>query len=398
MLLRPPPAPAAAAGAPSPVAAPGAGAGGALGGAVYCSESRRKAKAAAKLGGGPLAMAKNMRGKLAGASETTDQKTNNREVGRKPKTKMAHQDAVTNKSAAQRLVEKALKEFGGEIMNRKQERAGDGSQKRKAESEDVEEEAPREGAQDGGDEAGGQADTARDLVGDEAKKMSMMQRPSGKTLEFELKDVNPFITCSLCKGYLINATTITECLHTFCRSCIVIHFSNSRNCPVCNLLVHETNPLECLRPDRTMQAIVFKILPDLQKAEEERVRQFNEKMGIAQPQAPASPAPASPPRKRAVPDDEEQLSFLLERAEGCEELQDLEKPFVRTTIRATVLHIKKFIAQKLKLMRHDMVDVLCRGEVLGPEHSLQYINLSRWRAQGSHMVLQYRPNRADFQL
>lgn len=29
-----------------------------------------------------------------------------------------------------------------------------------------------------------------------------------------LTDVNPYITCVLCKGYLVDATTITECLHT----------------------------------------------------------------------------------------------------------------------------------------------------------------------------------------
>ena len=29
-----------------------------------------------------------------------------------------------------------------------------------------------------------------------------------------LADVNDFITCVICKGYLIDATTITECLHT----------------------------------------------------------------------------------------------------------------------------------------------------------------------------------------
>ena len=29
-----------------------------------------------------------------------------------------------------------------------------------------------------------------------------------------LKTVNVHITCFLCKGYLIDATTITECLHT----------------------------------------------------------------------------------------------------------------------------------------------------------------------------------------
>jgi hypothetical protein len=32
-----------------------------------------------------------------------------------------------------------------------------------------------------------------------------------------LSDVNAYISCVLCKGYLIDATTVTECLHT-CKS------------------------------------------------------------------------------------------------------------------------------------------------------------------------------------
>jgi hypothetical protein len=28
------------------------------------------------------------------------------------------------------------------------------------------------------------------------------------------KDINVFVTCSLCNGYLIDAATIPECLHT----------------------------------------------------------------------------------------------------------------------------------------------------------------------------------------
>ena len=41
-----------------------------------------------------------------------------------------------------------------------------------------------------------------------------------------LKDLNDVITCRLCEGYLIDATTITECLHTFCKSCIVKHLED----------------------------------------------------------------------------------------------------------------------------------------------------------------------------
>lgn len=30
----------------------------------------------------------------------------------------------------------------------------------------------------------------------------------------KLRELNTFITCGICDGYLIDATTITECLHT----------------------------------------------------------------------------------------------------------------------------------------------------------------------------------------
>lgn len=35
-----------------------------------------------------------------------------------------------------------------------------------------------------------------------------------KPSEVQLSSVNPYITCNLCKGYLIDATTIVECLHS----------------------------------------------------------------------------------------------------------------------------------------------------------------------------------------
>ena len=35
--------------------------------------------------------------------------------------------------------------------------------------------------------------------------------------KIKLKSLNPHISCKICKGYLIDATTVTECLHT-CKS------------------------------------------------------------------------------------------------------------------------------------------------------------------------------------
>ena len=40
------------------------------------------------------------------------------------------------------------------------------------------------------------------------------QNPETLTRKIKLWDINAHITCRLCEGYLIDATTVTECLHT----------------------------------------------------------------------------------------------------------------------------------------------------------------------------------------
>ena len=37
-----------------------------------------------------------------------------------------------------------------------------------------------------------------------------------------LQDLNPHIMCVLCGGYLVDATTIVECLHS-CKCFVVLH-------------------------------------------------------------------------------------------------------------------------------------------------------------------------------
>lgn len=61
---------------------------------------------------------------------------------------------------------------------------------------------------------------------------SCKSNTSGKIL---LGALHPYICCSLCSGYLIKATTIVECLHTFCHSCLMKHLSREKQCPQCNM-------------------------------------------------------------------------------------------------------------------------------------------------------------------
>lgn len=51
-----------------------------------------------------------------------------------------------------------------------------------------------------------------------------LQNPDMLTRKIKLCHINAHITCRLCEGYLIDATTVTECLHT-CESCPHTHLS-----------------------------------------------------------------------------------------------------------------------------------------------------------------------------
>ncbi|XP_076471881.1 uncharacterized protein LOC143301460 [Babylonia areolata] len=89
-----------------------------------------------------------------------------------------------------------------------------------------------------------------------------------------VKDLNEHLMCVLCGGYFIDATTIIECLHSFCRSCIVRYLESSKYCPICDVQVHKTRPLLNIRSDKTLQDLVYKLIPDLFDEEMRRRREF----------------------------------------------------------------------------------------------------------------------------
>ncbi|RYR02435.1 hypothetical protein Ahy_B06g081225 isoform A [Arachis hypogaea] len=70
------------------------------------------------------------------------------------------------------------------------------------------------------------------------------------------------ITCPLCHKLLRDATTISLCLHTFCRKCIYKKLSDDEMdcCPVCYVDLG-CLPLQKLRPDHNLQDIRAKIFP-----------------------------------------------------------------------------------------------------------------------------------------
>ncbi|XP_055758172.1 polycomb group RING finger protein 6 [Salvelinus fontinalis] len=205
--------------------------------------------------------------------------------------------------------------------------------------------------------------------------------------ELPLNQFYPYIRCALCCGFLIDATTITECLHTFCKSCIVKHFFYSNRCPNCSIVVHQTQPLYNIRPDRQLQDIVYKMLPHLEELERARMIDFYKQRGLEVPK-PVVASPAVPvlknqkQRRELLPQSiftippELDVSLQLEfvgAEEGIHNYKPLERRYVRVSGEATVRHVELFIRRKMELSPTCQVDVVCGDHLLDRYQSLREV-------------------------
>lgn len=177
----------------------------------------------------------------------------------------------------------------------------------------------------------------------------------------KIKDLNEHIVCCLCAGYFVDATTITECLHTFCKSCIVKYLQTSKYCPMCNIKIHETQPLLNLKLDRVMQDIVYKLVPGLQDSEEKRIREFYQSRGLDRVSQPSGEEPAL--SNLGLPFSsfdhskahyyryDEQLSLCLERLSSGKDKNKnvLQNKYVRCSVRAEVRHLRRVLCHRLML-------------------------------------------------
>lgn len=216
-----------------------------------------------------------------------------------------------------------------------------------------------------------------------------------------LAELTPYILCSICKGYLIDATTITECLHTFCKSCIVRHFYYSNRCPKCNIVVHQTQPLYNIRLDRQLQDIVYKLVINLEEREKKQMHDFYKERGLEVPKpAVPQPVPSSKGRTKKVLESvfrippELDMSLLLEFIGANEDtghFKPLEKKFVRVSGEATIGHVEKFLRRKMGLDPACQVDIICGDHLLERYQTLREIRRAIGDAamQDGLLVLHY---------
>ncbi|XP_033756864.1 polycomb group RING finger protein 1-like [Pecten maximus] len=236
--------------------------------------------------------------------------------------------------------------------------------------------------------------------------LSKMDASMDELLKIRVYDVNEHIVCSLCGGYFIDATTTTECLHTFCKSCIVKYLQTSKSCPQCGNKVHESQPLIHLRADRTMQDIVYKLVPNLFENEEKRREDFYKSRGFAKQKKGIVVEKKAAPKLSCILNNpnahqykyDEQIGLCLERysiqsiqvSGEMFDLKVLERKFIRCSIRVLIAHLKRIITKKLNIPNGVEVEMMCDNDELSDEMSMKQVNLVYWSPRGSPMILYYR--------
>ncbi|XP_069732891.1 polycomb group RING finger protein 2 isoform X2 [Phaenicophaeus curvirostris] len=224
-----------------------------------------------------------------------------------------------------------------------------------------------------------------------------------RTTRIKITELNPHLMCALCGGYFIDATTIVECLHSFCKTCIVRYLETNKYCPMCDVQVHKTRPLLSIRSDKTLQDIVYKLVPGLFKDEMKRRRDFYAAYPMAEvPNGSNEDRGEVSEQDKANLTDDEIVSLSIEFYEGSREEKkgavengDLEQEkngvrFLRCPAAMTVMHLAKFLRNKMDVPSKYKVEVLYEDEPLKEYYTLMDIAyIYPWRRNGP-LPLKYR--------
>lgn len=155
-----------------------------------------------------------------------------------------------------------------------------------------------------------------------------------------------FITCKLCKGYLVDATTLDLCMHTFCRPCVIKFIKEKPRCPECNLAIKDKRYLHRLKTDVTLQNLVYKLTPGLYEKEMARRRKFYEVRPVQPPRYKSEMFGDIPPSKTIKDDD--MLNVCIAWNRNCPEEEPI-KTYLHLRADSTILVLRKLIIAKFGL-------------------------------------------------
>nr|CAB3264700.1 polycomb group RING finger protein 1 [Phallusia mammillata] len=221
-----------------------------------------------------------------------------------------------------------------------------------------------------------------------ATEITNTTTPAGDEEKINIQDINIFLCCKLCCGYLVDATTITECLHSFCKSCILKHFQLHNSCPICGVVVHNTTPVSGLKPDIVLQDIVNKLLPGIPTGELHHFAEFEEAAALN-----------GKHNYHSVLKPYRPCNIYLQWVGpdvGSIQAIDLIHKYIRLPDHATVAHISQFVCNKLEQMEWVLPQeakcfIQSGGVTLPPFFTLRniYENSLDFESKNGFLILEY---------
>ncbi|XP_049788079.1 uncharacterized protein LOC126191296 [Schistocerca cancellata] len=163
-------------------------------------------------------------------------------------------------------------------------------------------------------------------------------------------------------------------MHSFCRSCIILHLRSNSFCPTCEQILRRFDPpLHGLRRDHTLQTLVYKMVPGLYRKERERRKTF----GQQDPQQRRLPKPA-----KNILTDEFKINISLQYDECVENeggggggdinKEDKEaKRYLNCPAAVRIKYLQHFIRMKYGLSEAHRVDIIYNDECLPQTFTLK---------------------------
>ena len=223
---------------------------------------------------------------------------------------------------------------------------------------------------------------------------------------------------------------MNACLHTFCRICLETYIRARREydkefvpCPyktgqtllqrrkrkrneievICATTFVSGDPLKSeTKFDRAIQNLVDKLLPQFSQRDDELKKQIASSFLTDTEDKKDAAIPAENAqvgfRRRLDEHSVSQIIYELLPADISSEQQAnrqtslpaLERPFIRSSSKITIRVLRRYLSMYFKVDKNCEIALLCADELLGSDHSLEFVKRTRWHQTDKHMTLTYK--------
>jgi len=169
-------------------------------------------------------------------------------------------------------------------------------------------------------------------------------------------------------------------------------------------MIHQSHPSHYVSFDRTMQDIVYKLVPGMQTEEIARRDLFHQKSRTNENEVGCS-VPEASAKEEEIVDDECCTSShdpcsthhrkdepVLIQLVPDDKLESIERPYISLSVFVTVNTLKRLLSYMLfsNLTKYNEFDIFCNNELMGRDYSMAFIQKTRWRNRSEPIVLVYK--------